>query len=105
MRSTNVILLWGMAIDIYATPRRPVTPRHFTSPGRSSILLPELGHPRRPHFRQNHHQWLKEFGRQKVHDQIERVVTIMKLCDDMDDFRKKFKRVFKKTALDGQLTF
>ena len=58
-----------------------------------------------PHFRQNHHQWLKEFGRQKVHDQIERVVTIMKLCDDMDDFRKKFKRVFKKTALDGQLTF
>ena len=29
----------------------------------------------------------------------------MKLCDDMDDFRKKFKRVFKKTALDGQLTF
>ena len=28
-----------------------------------------------------------------MHDQIERVVTIMKLCDDMEDFRKKFARV------------
>jgi hypothetical protein len=58
-----------------------------------------------PHFKQNHHQWLKEFGRQKVHDQVERVVTIMKLCDDMDEFRQKFARVFKKTAIDPQMTF
>jgi len=50
-----------------------------------------------PHFLKNHHQWLKKFGRAKVHDQIERVITIMKLCNDMDDFRKKFSRVFKKT--------
>jgi len=48
---------------------------------------------------------LKEFGRQKVHDQIERVVTIMKLCDDMDDFRKKFARVFKKSAIAGANDF
>jgi len=58
-----------------------------------------------PRFGKNHHQWLKEFGRQKVHDQIQRVVTIMKLCDNMDDFRAKFARVFKKSALDAQLTF
>jgi hypothetical protein len=58
-----------------------------------------------PHFKQNHHQWLKEFGRQKVHDQIERVITIMKLCDDMDDFRQKFAKVFKKSALDPQMSF
>lgn len=58
-----------------------------------------------PHHRQNHHQWLKEFGRSKVHDQIERVVTIMKLCDDMDGFRAKFARVFKKAALVEQLRF
>lgn len=57
-----------------------------------------------PHFQQNHHQWLKDFGRQKIHDQIERVVTIMKLCDDMDDFRRKFARVFKKSAIAGQMT-
>jgi hypothetical protein len=56
-----------------------------------------------PSHGKNHHQWLKEFGRQKVHDQIERVVTIMKLCDNMDEFRQKFARVFKKSA--PQLTF
>lgn len=58
-----------------------------------------------PRFKQNHHQWLKEFGRQKVHDQIQRVVTIMKLCDDMADFRQKFAKVFKKSALDPQMSF
>lgn len=58
-----------------------------------------------PHFKQNHHQWLKEFGRSKVHDQVERVTTIMKLCDDMDDFRQKFARVFKKTVVDPQMSF
>ena len=39
-----------------------------------------------------------------VHDQIERVVTVMKLCENMDDFREKFARVFKKTAV-SQLDF
>lgn len=56
-----------------------------------------------PHFGKNHHQWLKEFGRQRVHDQIERVITIMKLCDDMNDFRRKFDKVFKKSALTEQM--
>jgi hypothetical protein len=58
-----------------------------------------------PHFLQNHHQWLKKFGRDKVHDQIERVITIMKLCENMDDFRHKFNRVFKKTSISSQLSF
>jgi hypothetical protein len=58
-----------------------------------------------PHFKQNHHQWLKEFGKQKVHDQIERVITIMKLCDGMNDFKEKFAKVFKKTAISDQLNF
>jgi len=51
-----------------------------------------------PRFLSNHHQWLRQFGRDKVHDQITKVVTIMKLCTDMDDFKKKFARVFKKTG-------
>ena len=51
-----------------------------------------------PRFLRNHHQWLKQFGRDKVHDQIERVITIMKLCNTMDDFREKFARVFKKSS-------
>jgi hypothetical protein len=58
-----------------------------------------------PHFKQNHHQWLKDFGRSKVHDQVERVTTIMKLCDDMEDFKKKFARVFKKSIIDPQMSF
>ena len=44
----------------------------------------------------NHHQWLKEFGKEKLTAQITSVVTIMKLCNNMDDFRAKFDRVFKK---------
>jgi len=44
-------------------------------------------------------------GDRKVHDQIERVITKMKLCDDMDDFRRKFARVFKKSAIAEQLSF
>jgi hypothetical protein len=51
-----------------------------------------------PHFLQNHHQWLNKFGRDKVHDQLERVITVMKLCRGMDDFRHKFARVFKRTS-------
>ena len=51
-----------------------------------------------PHYKRNHHQWLKEFGREKVNNQIQQVIAIMKLCDDMADFRKKFDRVFRKMA-------
>jgi hypothetical protein len=52
-----------------------------------------------PHFLQNHHQWLKQFGRDKVHDQIQRVITIMKLCTNMNEFREKFAYVFRKSAI------
>jgi hypothetical protein len=58
-----------------------------------------------PHFKQNHHQWLREFGRQKVNDQLQRVITVMKLCDDMDDFRKKFARVFQKSPLQTEFNW
>jgi len=56
-----------------------------------------------PHFLTNHHQWLTDFGRSKIHDQITKVVTIMKLCDDMNEFRQKFAKLFKKAS--PQLTF
>jgi hypothetical protein len=58
-----------------------------------------------PHFKQNHHQWLREFGRQKVNDQLQRVITIMKLCDDMTDFKKKFARVFQKSPLQTEFNW
>jgi hypothetical protein len=49
-----------------------------------------------PHFLTNHHQWLTDFGRSKIHDQITRVVTIMKLCEDMNEFRQKFSKLSKR---------
>jgi hypothetical protein len=52
-----------------------------------------------PHFLQNHHQWLKQFGRERVNDQIQRVIAIMKLCSGMDEFRQKFAHVYRKTPL------
>jgi hypothetical protein len=52
-----------------------------------------------PHFRKNHHQWLKQHGREKVNNQIQQVIAIMKLCDDMADFKKKFAKVFQKGPL------
>ncbi len=56
-----------------------------------------------PHFKQNLHQWLKEYGREKVRDHLHEVLGVMKTCHDMDDFRRKFGYVFKKSPL--QLTF
>lgn len=70
--------------------------------GTSALQMPKKNP--NPHFLRNHHQWLQKFGRDQVHDQIERVVTIMKLCDDMEEFRKKFARVFRKTDI-SQMTF
>ena len=48
-----------------------------------------------PRYRKNHHQWLQEFGRERVNNQIQQVIAVMKTCDDMDEFRKRFARVFK----------
>ena len=58
-----------------------------------------------PHFLRNHHQWLKKFGRQKVEVQIGKVVTVMKLCDSIEEFKQKFDRVFKKSPLQTEFNF
>lgn len=55
-----------------------------------------------PRHRRNHHQWLREFGRERVHRQIGGVIAVMKLCDDMAEFKRKFKKVFDK---ESQLSF
>jgi len=56
-----------------------------------------------PHFRKNHHQWLKQHGREKVNNQVQQVIAIMKLCDDMADFKRKFAKVFQKGPLQLEL--
>ncbi len=56
-----------------------------------------------PRFRKNHHQWLQEFGRERVNNQIQQVIAVMKTCDDMPEFKKRFARVFKQEP--EQLSF
>jgi hypothetical protein len=56
-----------------------------------------------PHYRQNHHQWLKQFGRDKVRDHLNQTLGVMKTCRDMGEFNRKFGHVFKKNPL--QLSF
>ncbi len=56
-----------------------------------------------PRHGNNHHQWLQEFGKDKLHDQLERVIAVMKTCDDMDQFKRAFARVFRKSGEPEQL--
>lgn len=56
-----------------------------------------------PHHEKNHHQWLKEYGKDKLIGQIAGVTAVMKLCKNMTEFREKFAHVFQKTPL--QATF
>lgn len=48
-----------------------------------------------PHFTKNHHQWLKLHGKEKVNNQLQRVIGIMQTCNDMSEFRQKFAYIFK----------
>ena len=52
----------------------------------------------------NHHQWLREFGHKELNNHLQQVVAVMKLCGDMDDFRRKFNRVFSKGPLQLEFT-
>ena len=58
-----------------------------------------------PAFLHNHHQWLKKHGQDNVRHQIGKVVGVMQTCADMDEFRKKFAYVFKKSPLQLELDF
>lgn len=87
------------------TPRsRPLRWGRYVMRFVYDALDPDIGKELRkrnpnPHYRRNHHQWLKEYGRQKVDVQINKVITIMKLCENMDEFKQKFAKVFQETPL------
>jgi len=42
---------------------------------------------------------------EKVHDQLQRVIAIMQTCDNMDEFRKRFAKVFKKSRAQLEFAF
>jgi len=49
-----------------------------------------------PHYRQNLHQLLRDFGKDKLHQQLGGVIAVMRGCKDMNEFRSQFDRVFEK---------
>jgi len=58
-----------------------------------------------PRFLQNHHQWLRKFGREKVQAQIHANLALMRNCNTMDDFRRMFAKAFSKYGDAQQLVF
>lgn len=42
----------------------------------------------------NHHQHLTTFGQKELNDHLQQVIAVMRLCNDMDDFKRKFPRAF-----------
>lgn len=51
----------------------------------------------------NHHQWLTEFGQKELNDHLQQVIAVMRLCNDMDDFKRKFPRAFPTGAVQLEL--
>lgn len=50
----------------------------------------------KPHYKENLHQLLRDYGKDKLHQQLGGVIAIMRECKDMDEFRSRFERVFAK---------
>lgn len=42
----------------------------------------------------NHHQHLSTFGQKELNDHLQQVIAVMRLCDDMEEFKRKFPRAF-----------
>lgn len=42
----------------------------------------------------NHHQHLTGFGQQELNNHLHQVIAVMRLCNDMDEFKRKFPRAF-----------
>lgn len=91
----------------YSPRHRPLRWGRYVMMFVYDAIDPDLGQRLReinpnPHFRKNHHQWLKEFGKDKLTAQIWQTVAIMKTCQNMDQFRRRFAKVFDKSP---QLAF
>lgn len=92
----------------YSAQRRPIRWGKYVMAFVYDAVDPDVGRELRrlnpdPRFKQNHHQWLQSLGREKVNNQIQQVIAIMKLCKDMPDFKAKFAKVFQKSPLQLQI--
>jgi hypothetical protein len=57
---------------------------------RLKVAKPDL------HFRADHRRWLEEFSKEQLNRHLQQIVVTMKRCRDMDEFRLKLERVFKR---------
>jgi hypothetical protein len=92
----------------YSPQHRPIRWGKYVMAFVYDAVDPDVGRELRrlnpdPKFRQNHHQWLQNLGRERVNNQIQQVIAIMKLCTDIADFKVKFAKVFQKSPLQMQL--
>ena len=92
----------------YSPGHRPLRWGKYVMAFVYDAIDPELGkalrrrNPR-PHFQQNHHQWLKQYGRDKVGIQIGKAVGIMQVCSTIDEFKARYSRSLNRSPV--QLTF
>ncbi len=49
-----------------------------------------------PRYRQNHHQWLAEFGKSALTQHLWQLIGVMKTCRSMRGFKNRFAHVFKR---------
>lgn len=52
----------------------------------------------------NHHQHLTGFGQKELNDHLQQVIAVMRLCNDMDDFKRKFPRAFPRGPVQTEMT-
>jgi len=55
-----------------------------------------------PHKGQNHHQWLRDHGKELVKAQLWQDIGIMRTCKNMEEFRNRFASIFKRVE-DNQI--
>jgi hypothetical protein len=92
----------------YSPQHRPIRWGKYVMAFVYDAVDPDVGKELRrinpdPKFKRNHHQWLQQLGRERVNNQIQQVIAVMRLCTDMEDFKVKFAKVFNKGPLQMQL--
>jgi hypothetical protein len=85
----------------YQARHRPIRWGQYVMRFVYDSIDPDLGRKLReinpnPHHRQNHHQWLREYGRDKLQMQLGGVIATMRTCRDMTEFKARFESVFDK---------
>lgn len=55
-----------------------------------------------PRYGQNLHQYLRDWGKDQLHQQLGGVLAIMRQCNDMNEFRARFEQVYERR---GQMRF